>query len=43
VEKRRTVAREHDWDRIVHGIAFALCSLAEPESAPRLEKLSFGQ
>ncbi len=43
VEKRRAVAREHDWDRMVHRIALALCNLAEPESAPRLEAFSFGQ
>jgi glycosyltransferase involved in cell wall biosynthesis len=43
VGKRRTVASEHDWDRIVRRIALALCSLAEPESAPRLESLFFGQ
>ena len=39
VEKRRAVARDHDWDRMVHRIALALCNLAEPESAPRLEAL----
>ncbi len=40
VEKRRTVARNHDWNRIVQTIAQALCALAEPDSARLLESSS---
>jgi GT2 family glycosyltransferase/glycosyltransferase involved in cell wall biosynthesis len=40
VEKRRTVARDHDWNRIVHTIALTLCTLAEPGSARLLEGVS---
>jgi len=43
VERRRMVAKDHDWNRIVHTIALALCTLAEPESARFMERASLQQ
>jgi glycosyltransferase involved in cell wall biosynthesis len=40
VERRRAVAKEHDWNRIVHTIARSLYSLAEPDSAPLPDQTS---
>jgi hypothetical protein len=41
VDARRSIARQHDWDRLVRLIAHTLCDRLGPEYLERFEQIPF--